>query len=364
MKYSHLISIFILSIGAVGCAVSSGLQTHDIPNEGIYTTELGTTVNVIRLTQDSLPIIQPKLSQNIEVTNLFTHKQTTYRLTTGDTLSILLWAHPEISSYNNITTPQSAQANGYPIDYAGYIQLPLAGRYKAAGKTLAQVNQELRNIFARYLKNPDVVVRILSYEGQRYSVQGSVNKAGQFNLNDQPTSIYTALSLAGGTNNQGDNTYIQLIRNGITYNLNVLELEQAGYSLHKLLIQPNDTIYVSNRENQKVYVLGESGKNQALSLREQGMYLSDALGESLGINPLSASAARIYVIRSNQNTRSTSLYHLNLSNLGDFSLATQFKLHRNDIIYVDATGLTRWQRIVNQVIPFSNAIYNIDRIGQ
>ncbi|MDB9690996.1 hypothetical protein OPU36_09020, partial [Acinetobacter baumannii] len=26
--------------------------------------------------------------------------------------------------------------------------------------------------------------------------------------------------------------------------------------------------------------------------------------------------------------------------------------------------LTRWQRIVNQIIPFSNALYNIDRLGQ
>ena len=50
---------------------------------------------------------------------------------------------------------------------------------------------------------------------------------------------------------------------------------------------------MSNRENQKVYVLGESGRNQALSLREQGMYLSDALGESLGINPLCQSDGSI-----------------------------------------------------------------------
>ncbi|MDN5443810.1 MAG: hypothetical protein L0F97_10875, partial [Acinetobacter sp.] len=27
-------------------------------------------------------------------------------------------------------------------------------------------------------------------------------------------------------------------------------------------------------------------------------------------------------------------------------------------------GLTRWQRVINQVIPFSNVIYNIDRMGQ
>ncbi|MDO7329325.1 hypothetical protein Q5V99_20105, partial [Acinetobacter baumannii] len=98
---------------------------------------------------------------------------------------------------------------------------------------------------ARFLKNPDVIVRVLSYEGQRFSVQGSVIKGGQFYLSDQPVSVYAALGLAGGVTDKGDNTYIQLIRNGITYNLNTIELEKAGYSLHKLLVQPNDTIYVS-----------------------------------------------------------------------------------------------------------------------
>lgn len=96
-----------------------------------------------------------------------------------------------------------------------------------------------------------MVVRVVSYEGQRFSVQGSVTKGGQFYLSDQPVSIYTALGMAGGVTTTGDNTYIQLIRNGRTYNLNTIDLEKAGYSLHKLLVQPNDTIYVSTRENQK-----------------------------------------------------------------------------------------------------------------
>jgi polysaccharide export outer membrane protein len=58
------------------------------------------------------------------------------------------------------------------------------------------------------------------------------------------------------------------------------------------------------------------------------------------------------------------MYRIDLSNFADFGLANQFKMRSNDIVYVDATGLTRWQRVVNQVIPFSNALYNVDRLGQ
>jgi polysaccharide biosynthesis/export protein len=365
VKHYQLFSILAISLSATACAVTSGLQTYDIPSEGVYTTGQGSNVNVIKITQDNLPAIQPaQIDYRNNYSTLFKQQQQIYRLSFGDVLSIQLWAYPEITPPTTISNDQTVQANGYPIDASGYIQLPLVGRYKAAGKTLAQLNTDLRNRFSQYLKNPDVIVRVISYQGQRYSVQGSVPKGGEFFLNNQPISIYTALGMAGGVTDKGDNTFIQLIRNGITYDLNTIALEKAGYSLHKLLVQPNDTIYVTNRENQKIYVMGESGKNQALPMRDQGMTLSDALGESLGLNPLSASASRIYVLRTNPQDRRTELYHLNLSSLGDFGLANQFKLRSNDIVYVDSTGLTRWQRVVNQIIPFSNALYTIDRLGQ
>src|SRR5690606_24490643 len=242
---------------------------------------------------------------------------------------------------------------------------PIIGRYKAAGKSLTQVNSELRSQLSRYLKTPDVIARVLSYQGQRFSVQGNVKQGGQFFLSDQPVSIYTALGMAGGINtDQGDSTSITLVRDGQTYQLNSIELETNGFSLHNLLIQPNDTLYVNSRENQKIYVLGEAGKNQSLPIRDQGMSLSDVIGESLGLNPMSANRSKIYIIRNQSNQPLTEIYHIDLSSIGDFGLANQFKMQSNDIVYIDASGLARWQRVVNQIIPFSNALYNLDRLGQ
>jgi len=55
---------------------------------------------------------------------------------------------------------------------------------------------------------------------------------------------------------------------------------------------------------------------------------------------------------------------LNLSSFGNLGLANQFEMKKNDIVYIDATGLTRWQRIVNQIIPFSSALYSFDQLGK
>ncbi|ENX25429.1 hypothetical protein F893_00222 [Acinetobacter sp. CIP 102136] len=359
VRHFQLAVLLACGIAATGCAVTSGLQTYDLPNEGVYTTDLGTAVNVIKLTQDSMLAVQPAV-HNIQqdYAHLFHIPQRQYTLSSGDILSIYLWAYPEISGSN------SDPNNGYQIDSQGYIQFPIIGRYKAAGKSLTQVNRELRNQLSRYLKTPDVIVRVLSYQGQRYSVQGNVIKGGQFYLSDQPVSVYTALGMAGGVNaQQGDNASMTLVRQGRSYNLNTVELEKAGLSLHNLLIQPNDTLYVNNRENQKIYVMGESGKNQPLPMRDQGMSLSDVLGESLGLNPLSASRSKVYIVRSQPNAVHTEVYQMDLTSIADFGLANQFKMRSNDIVYVDATGLVRWQRIISQIVPFSNAIYDLERLG-
>lgn len=358
MKLYQSLIILSLSLGSFGCAVTSGLQSYDIPDQGRYETNLGAVLNVVKLTPETIQAFSldhASVQQNFAA--LFKNQRVAYRLTNGDILSIQLWAYPELGSSSDSNT-------GYTIDSSGYIHFPLVGRYRIEGKTLEQVNRELPQLLKRYLKNPDLTARIISYQGQPYSVQGNVSKSGVYYLRDQPISIYTALGLAGGITSSGDNTSVSLIRNGMTYNLNTVELEKAGYSLHKLLIEPDDTLYVNSRENQKIYVMGEAQKNQALPMRDQGMTLTDVLGESLGINPTSASASRIYVLRSNLKDGSNELFHLNLMSLGDFSLASKFQMKSNDIVYIDATGLTRWQRVVNQIIPLSSTLTTLDKLGQ
>lgn len=367
MKYHRTSLFLVVSFLFTGCAITSGLQTYDIPSEGLYQTDQGVKLNVVQLTQNNISnIILPQKNNQNDLVSLFSHKNTIYRLSPGDILSIQLWAYPEITPpVTQMTNNTSVLANGFQIDQNGYIQAPLVGSYRAAGKSLTEVNKQMRELFARYLKTPDVIVRVISYEGKRYFVNGQVVKSGQYTLNDQPISIYTALGQAGGIDTKtGDSTNIQLIRNGQTYDLNTVQLEKQGLSLHQLLIQPNDTIYVNPKQDQKLYVMGESSRSQALPLRDQGMTLSDVLGESEGINPYSASAARIYVMRTDLSSKQSTIYHLNLSSLGNLALANQFAMQKNDIVYIDATGLTRWQRIMTQVIPFSSALYSFDQLSK
>ncbi|PPE77044.1 hypothetical protein C3941_25770, partial [Kaistia algarum] len=161
--------------------MTPGLQTYDLPQQGSYKTDQGAELNVVPLTQNNIPAISQANWQNLaQIQTLFQHQQSIYKLSAGDVLSIQLWAYPEITP--PIQDANNVKAVGYPIDPNGNVQLPLVGSVKIAGKTLAQANTYLRSQFSKYLKHPDVVVRVLSYEGKRYFVNGQVLKSGQYTL--------------------------------------------------------------------------------------------------------------------------------------------------------------------------------------
>ena len=97
MKY-HRTSLFLaISFLFSGCAISSGLQTYDLPDQGFAKTDQGAELSVIQLTQENLPIIAAAQQNTRPVSQLFHKNQSIYKLSSGDVLSINLWAYPEIT---------------------------------------------------------------------------------------------------------------------------------------------------------------------------------------------------------------------------------------------------------------------------
>ena len=89
MRYYQFFLLCALAAGTTGCAITSGLQTFDLPSEGVYQTELGTPVNVLKLTQESLPALQPaQVNIQQDYAHLFSSPHKNYKLSAGDILSI------------------------------------------------------------------------------------------------------------------------------------------------------------------------------------------------------------------------------------------------------------------------------------
>ena len=70
----------------------------------------------------------------------------------------------------------------------------------------------------------------------------------------------------------------------------------------------------------------------------------------------SAKAENIYVFRASA-ADAIDVYHLNARNPMALVFGDQFALKPGDIVYVDATNLSRWNRVVQLVYPTAQLIY-------
>lgn len=344
---SCLLAISMLS----SCTtISPGFQSGDLPPIGTFTAANGLQFNVQPLSLANLPPKQTVVIDN-DVSRLIQEsKKTDYRISQGDVLNIMLIGYPDI-------TP--AATAGYPVDQQGFIQFPLIGRIKASNLSVPQFTANLRGQLQRYLKYSDPQVKVLDYRGNKFFIDGDVKQPGEFTIADTQVSLYGALSMAGGATSTGDSNNIVLNRNGKSYSLGLQSLRQLGSSGNQIYLRNGDSIHVNSQSRNRVYVLGELGKVEPVSIPEHGLSLAHVLGESRGLDPNTANAAKIYIIRDDLKYQYTNIYYVDMKTLTNFPLANRFDMQANDIVYVDPTGLARWNRIISLILPSTSTISTI-----
>ena len=342
----------LLSSMLYGCAtttINAGLQAGELPPRGSFTASNGINFNVQPLTLTTLPPKQATPSNiSSNISSLATSSsRVSYRIAPSDILSIVLVGYPDISKTGE---------SGYPVDQQGFVQFPLIGRIKASGLSVPQFSENLRTRLQRYLKYSDPQVKVFEYRGNKFFIDGEVNKPGEFNITDAPVSLYTAISMAGGTTKEGDSNNIVLRRNGADYYMGLQSLQQVGLSANQIYVQNGDSIRVITEDINNVYVLGEFGKVEPVPILDQGLNLAQVIGTAEGLNASTANAAKIYVVRDQPHYQRSDIYYVDMQTITSFPLTNRFEMQPNDIVYVDPTGLTRWNRVISSILPSTSAI--------
>jgi len=97
------------------------------------------------------------------------------------------------------------------VPYRGVISLPLLGQIQAAGRTTAELEDEIRSrLEKKFMHDPQISIFLLEHNSQRISVIGAVRKGGVFNLN-RPLRLADALALAEGVTDEADQ-HVYVIR--------------------------------------------------------------------------------------------------------------------------------------------------------
>ncbi|MDW2980337.1 MAG: polysaccharide biosynthesis/export family protein [Rhodanobacter sp.] len=295
---------------------------------------------------------------------LLAYQPEPYRIGAGDTLYITVWEHPELTSPAG--PQQQTLANGRLVRSDGTLFYPYVGTLKVAGMTIEQLREAISDKLAAYVEKPQVDVSVIGYQSQRVLLQGAFVKTDPQPITAVPLTLAQALGTATINTAQANLSSLVLSRDGHDYRLDLDALNDGENVAQDIYLKPGDRLFLPYNDRQEAYVVGEVIRPLAISFKTSDLTLTQALGRAGGLNPLSAKGKAVYVIRGVKDLEQApaQVFQLDAKSPAAFALADQFKVKPGDVVFVGAAGITRWNRFVSQLLPFSGLISNAANVNK
>ncbi|MCI0401411.1 MAG: polysaccharide biosynthesis/export family protein [Gammaproteobacteria bacterium] len=338
----------------MGCVIAPGMHMSTPPRvPGVKITPITPdTIRAQGINESSGAVAKPNLPGNMN------DKEYQYHIGPRDVLAVTVWDHPELTiPAGQFRDPEVA---GHLVAEDGTIFFPYAGTVHVAGKTTAEVRNILTQGIAQVIQDPQLDVKVVAFRSQKAYVSGEVSKPGPQPITDVPLTVAEAISLAGDLTPDADLANVTLTRDGKAQNINLLAMYDKGDVRQNILLTNRDILHVPDRNTQKVFVMGEVANPSSIVMHKRGITLTEAIGDAGGVDPVTSDPTQVYVIRGNENE--SEIYYLDAKSPDALILGDQFRLKPRDVVYVETAEVTRWNRVIEQIVPTSQIIRNLGRV--
>jgi len=349
--------LFILS----SCALNTGINENPIEankSKNIYTPNIKIKIQDINeLTFDDINKTNNNYIDNTvqdsaikEFYGLYDYVYE-YQLGPGDEIVI------------NLTETDDIDGN-YLIDPFGMIDLPYVGKINVKDLTSTEVQNILLNILKKFYKNPDLQIDIVAFNSSKVYVTGTVRNQLVIDMSDKPIRVLDAIIRANVNTTGNDNlssTSGIIRRDSRVYEIDLLNAIK-GTTKENFYLKKDDVIFIDRNPN-SILVFGEVTRPGSY-FPYAGYSLTQLVSDS-GINQLTADAKNIFVLRESFDEEfQIDVFKMNIKNPINLITGRKFKLNKRDIVYIPASDLVKWNRVISLLLPQTNLFKSYNPIIQ
>jgi polysaccharide biosynthesis/export protein len=280
-----------------------------------------------------------------------------YRVGPGDTLLVAVYGHPELAMSHYTSTVMGGdprRTGGLIVDNDGTIQFPLIGSVSVAGKSSNELRLFLEHELATYVKDPRVTVQVIFAGSIRYYMLGMFNQPG-IKYGDRPMNLLEALALGGGvTLDRASLRGAYVARKGKRIPVNFKRLIRDGDMTQNIRLQSDDIVFIPDAQADQAFVFALSGREAnrggAVPFVNGRLDILQALATA-GFAYRDRTMGRLAmtrVIRSDGDRGE--VFTVNVRQIMN-GRAAPFELAPGDIVIIPPTVVTRWNSLLEQLLP-------------
>ena len=264
----------------------------------------------------------------------------------------------------NLTETDDIDGN-YLIDPFGMIDLPYVGKINVKDLTSAEAQNMLLSILKKFYKNPDLQLDIVAFSSSKVYVTGTVRNQLVIDMSDKPIRVLDALIRANVNTTGNDNlssTSGIIRRDNRVYEIDLLNAIKGTDTKENFYLKKNDVIFIDRNPN-SILVFGEVSRPGSY-FPYAGYSLTQLVSDS-GINQLTADAKNIFVLRESFDEElQIDVFKMNIKNPINLIAGRKFKLNKRDIVYIPASDLVKWNRVISLLLPQTNLFKSYNPIIQ
>ncbi len=174
--------------------------------------------------------------QSAPLTLRTSREPTRYKISVGDVISLNFPLAPEFDQALVAVMPD------------GFVSLKGVGDVWIAGKNLPEAREAIEQEYGKFLRDPEVSVKLEQYEKPYFVAFGQVQAPGKYELTGQTTAAQ-ALGIAGGFAESAKNRQLIVLRSvdgawAEAIKVDARSLLRGGHLDEDIELQPGDMLFV------------------------------------------------------------------------------------------------------------------------